>query len=408
MAKDLTTTVTVDLLKCAKSLVENSDGNLTFLRKTLAPIPNPREQFFQDFPRSSISLTIGEEKLTITYDQEQKRTIARDSSGQEIQYQSVSQRGGFENGYTNFENCLKAATKGKITDQQIAHIADSFHQASIAVQGFNLLDLQSLLDNTKTGSTHYHDTLHVEFDKADRMGLSLRTAICVRDFDTLEQNVIGYAEYRGVVAKDGSLVSSTTSIQGDESNFLFEKLTQDCVTKEKTPSIKTKIVEHIIDTGKEMDEVCSMLDHKGKTIAEEILIKFTDKMVHSLDENFKKLKGQKLTKENKKNIKADLKQITESFSKVQGMSNIIEKLDLDAIVRRSAREHTDIKQDFKSRMAKYFSRMMDLAKSNKRVESVMKASDIINAFKEHISTHNSSNHSTRSRNSRSSTQTISH
>jgi hypothetical protein len=406
MAKDLTSTVTVDLLKCAESLVKNDDGNLTFLKKTLAPIANPREQFFLDFPRSSISLTIGEEKLTITYDQEQKKTIARNSSGQEIQYQSVPQHESPANDYINFKNCLKAATKDKITDQQIAHIADNFHQASIATQGYNLLDLQSLKDNKKMpAGTHYHDILHVEFDKADRMGLSLRTAIYVYDSDTQEPNIIGYAEYRGAVAKDGSLVSSKTSIQGDESSFLVEKLTQDCVTKEKTPSIKTKIVEHIIDTDREMGKVCSMPDYHGKTIAEEVL---TNKMVHSLDQNFKKLKGQKLTEENKKNIKEDLKKITDSFSTVQGMSNITEKLDLDAIVRRSAREHTDIKQDFKSTMAKYFNKIIDLARSNKTVESAMKASDIINAFKKHRSAHNSPNHSTRSRNSSSSIQTISH
>jgi hypothetical protein len=59
---------------------------------------------------------------------------------------------------------------------------------------------------------------------------------------------------------------------------------------------------------------------------------------------------------------------------------------LDAIVRRSDRERKGVKQDFKTTMAKYFRKIIDLFKRNKKIEGIVKTSDVVKAFKKHVST----------------------
>jgi hypothetical protein len=407
MSKDFTPTVTVDLLKCAEGLKGNNDINLEFFKKSLTPLENPLRQFFLDFPRSSIHLTIGGEKLIIAYDEEQKKTRAKDSLGNEISYDAVLQDDSItgadklKNDYTNFENCLKSATKGKITDKQIEYIANNFHQAVIAVQGFNLLDQQSLSAQNKTLlSTSYHDTLHIKFDEAGQMELNLRAALPIYDIAEGKRNIAGYSEYRGVVDKKGSLLSSETSIQGDGSSFLFEPLNQYCTFLDKMPSIKTNIENHIINTNKQIEDVCLVQDYQGKTIAEEICKSpfgvnkiekfFIDKMVQSLCDSFEPLGDEKLTPENKENIKNNLNGIIEPFSKIPELSRLIKKLDVDAIVRRGAREYKGLKQGFKSKMKQYFRKVIDLFKRNKKIEGIVKTSDVVKALKKYVSTQNHS------------------
>ncbi len=402
MSKDLTPTVTVDLLKCAEDLT-NINDNLIMFKPSLIPLKNPLEQFFKDLPRSSIHLTIGREKFIIKYDTEKEKTIAKDSLGNEISYDAVLQKNlmtdadKLKNDYENFKRCLKAVGADKITEQQIKHIANNFHQATIALQGYNLVDHQSLRTKGKTVSSSYHDTLHINFGAAGQMELNLRAVILSAEAKKGKKNIAGYSEYRGVVDESGKLLSSTTSIQGDESSFLFKQLKKYCTFGKKTPSIKTKIVEHIINTGKEIEPKSLGLnldtrkpipDYQGKTIAEEILI---NKMVHSLDQNFNKLKGKKLTEEDKETVKHGVKETIEPFSKIPELSGLTEKLDVDAIVRRSAREYKGLKQGFKSKMRKYFRKIIDLFKRNKKIEGIVKTSDVVKALKKYVSTQNPSN-----------------
>jgi hypothetical protein len=336
MTKD-TPTVTVDLIKCKKILEQNNNPNFIFFKSGLTPPENPREQFFNtDFPRSLINLSLGEENIIITYDKEQEKPIAKDSSGNEVEYdyKAVTNDNKLENDYTNFTNCLKAATKQNISTEQIEYIVNTFNQRNIMSVGAGLLDITN--NGIMPADNFHHDTLHIKFGKDDNMELTLNSAISVVTSipeKRPQQTIIGYSEYKDKVKKDGVLESSNVSIQGDNDYFLFNKLAEiakDCITENKDSNIKTKIVEHIINTGKEIKDKSLELnfggkpipDYQGKTIVEEILIK---KMVHYLDQSFKKLNEsdrQKLTDEKKQSIKEGLQEITKPFAKIPAFKEL--------------------------------------------------------------------------------------
>jgi hypothetical protein len=396
-----TPTVTVDLSKCARSLAQKNDIDqdigLTQLNNSFKRPENQSNLFFEEkFPGRSISLTMDEKNIIITYDDNEKKPIAKFSSGEVIPYEV----GNEDDELKKFTKCLNKVTNNNISEKQIDYIVNNFSKENMMKEPG--LDLTYLYNNQMypADSSHY-DTLHIKFDKDENIELTIMSNISIYKNNLKgrpTQTIIGYSEYKDIVDNKGELKSSKISIQGDNKYFLFDelkKLDETCISESKEPNIKTKIVEHIINTGKEIKDKSLELnfggkpipDYQGKTIVEEILI---NKMVNSLNKSFQALDGEKLTDENKNNIKKNLKEIITPFAKIDAFKELTGNLSsddkLDAIVRRSARERKGVKQDFKTAMAKYFRKIIDLFKRNKKIEGIVKTSDVVKAFKKHVST----------------------
>jgi hypothetical protein len=346
--------------------------------------------FFEaDFPRSSIKLKIGDEKITIEYDKQQKKTIAKDSAGREITYTAIPENNNINNSYTNFKACLKLATANKISDKQVDYIVSNFTQASISQQGFNTFDNRK----QELPIRGAHDgTLNLELYTKGHMGIKFNT---MNQSIVPPQTTLDYTQYQGMVDKSGKLIASHITTQNSKDYSLITTLPEEfkhCISKNLEPSIRETIAQNLINNIKKLSKEFFHKDLNGKTVVEVILNQPNGKTIieNTLIENittyltrsFANKKGKTLSKQDAENIKEGLKSTIEPFCQTKEFAELDKSLDLDAIVRRTSREHDGLKQGFSSTVGKYLRRLLDQINGNKSPQKTISTSSIVQNFRE--------------------------
>ncbi len=346
--------------------------------------------FFEaDFPRSSIKLKIGDEKITIEYDKQQKKTIARDSAGREIPYTAIPENNNINNSYTNFKACLKLATANRISDKQIDYIITNFTQASIAQQGFNTFNNRK----QELPIRGAHDgTLNLELYAKGHMSLKFNT---MNQSIVPPQTTLDYTQYQGIVDKSGKLIASHIVTQNSKDYSLITTIPEEfkhCTSKSLEANIRETIAQNLIGNTKKLSREFFHKDVNGQTVIEVILNQPNGKTIieNTLIENittyltrsFAIKKGKTLSKQDTENIKEGLKSTIEPFCQIKEFAGLDKSLDLDAIVRRTSREHDGLKQGFSSTVGKYLRRLLDQINGNKNSQKSINTSSIVQNFRE--------------------------